>query len=280
MAETPQTTEQTSTPPAPWYQGVQGVDDALIGRLQTRGWDKKTPTEVAVEAVRAHTEAERLIGAPASEVVRLPKAGADPKEWDAVWQRMGKPVEAKGYDLTNVKFKDGTALDSEFSGWLQNLAHKNHLPVSAAQAIAAEMVGFFEAQDAKDTGDLGAKLAVEKDNLAKSWGPNANANLIIAQNAVKALGVDKAAVDAFEGQVGYAAVMEMFRKIGKAIGEDRFIQSAGNRNQPMTREEAQAQKQALMNDKLWVDKYQKGDREAREQMLNLNKILVAGQVMV
>ena len=47
-----------------------------------------------------YREAEKLIGAPASQLLRLP---ADPsKDMDgmkAVWQRLGAPSDAKEYDF-------------------------------------------------------------------------------------------------------------------------------------------------------------------------------------
>ena len=62
------------------------------------------------------------------------------------------------------------------------------------------------------------KLALEKAELAKSWGSNYAANKIVAENAARALGIDPAAVAALEQQVGYGKVMEMFRTIGAKIG--------------------------------------------------------------
>src|SRR5258708_38450661 len=93
----------------PWYTGVTGVDQEMVGHWTNRGWINKTAPEIAVEATKAAREAQAYVGVPAEQLVRLPKDPKDELGWKQVWQRFGVPKEAKEYDFTPVKFADGTA---------------------------------------------------------------------------------------------------------------------------------------------------------------------------
>jgi hypothetical protein len=48
---------------------------------------------------KAHREAEKLIGAPASEMIRIPKDPNDAEGWRQVRSRLGVPADEKGYDF-------------------------------------------------------------------------------------------------------------------------------------------------------------------------------------
>lgn len=268
-ATTPAPTPAGGT--TPWYQGVTGVDTEVSGHLVSKGWDKLTAAEAAAQAVIAHRNAEKLIGGPADKMVRLPDNANDPAAWDPIWKKLGKPADAKGYELP--KKADGTPIDDAMADFYRNVAFKNNL--SAAQA--ADLVQQLETQraqtDATRKTDQAAKAAVEKQELEKNWGANFAAHQLVAQNAARVLGIDPNAVSALEGQVGYKAVMEMFRNIGERIGEAKFIQS-GATGGVLTQTQAAEQKAALMRDKDWAARYLRGGVAENRQMLDLNKILV------
>lgn len=268
----------TQTAGTPWYQGVPGVDQEMVGHWTTKGWLAKDPKEIVVEATKAWKEAERFVGAPAAELVRIPKDGADETAWNKVWQRLGKPADAKEYDFSAVKYSDGTAPDESFIEAMRGAAFRLHIPKNAAAEFTREVVKYLDSADTSERTEASAKLATEKTELAKNWGANMEANLFVAKRAAQALGVDPATVTALESTLGYAKVMEMFRNIGTKIGEDRFITGAGNTTSGvMTREQAIARKADLMKDQLWVQKYMKRDAEAMREMTALNTLIVAGQ---
>jgi len=260
----------------PWYQGVTGVDEATVGHWTAKGWANKSAAEVAVEATKAWKEAERFVGAPADSLVRLPKELSDEKGWDAVWKRLGKPAEAKGYDFSGVKFADGSALEEGFQNTMREVAYKLNLPKDAATAVAAEFAKYLDGAETSENAERTAKLAEQKAALKKNWGPNEAANMFVAQRSAAALGVTPADIAALESVIGYDRVMEMFRTIGTKIGEDKFIQGTnkGAGNAPMTRDEAVARKADLMSDTVWRDAFLKGDKAKAREMEALNIIIV------
>lgn len=261
---------------APWYQGVAGFDAEMVGHLTNRGWDKKTAPEAAYEALKSWREAEKFVGAPANELLRVPKDASDEAGWNNVWSRLGKPKEAKEYDFSAIKFADGTPLDDAFAETMRNTAFKLHLPKDAAVEITREFAKVLDSAETSEKAEAQAKLTEEKTALAKNWGQNFEANKFVAGRAAAALGVDPATVAALEGVVGYSKIMEMFRAIGARIGEDKFVTNTGAQSGGvMTRDQAVARKAELMADKAWVKSYLEKDAAKLREMTALNTIIVA-----
>jgi hypothetical protein len=252
---------------------VTGIDSELIGHMQNKGWHNLGPAEAATAAARAHREAERTMGMRHDhDVLMVPK---DPTKGDMtpVWERLGKPKAATDYDFADVRFKDGTALDDAFVTFMRDRAFASNLPKNAAADMARGLVQFMEGQTAAETQTATEALAVEKTTLAKNWGANAAANMLVAQNAARALGLDPEAVNALESQVGYAKVMEMFRSIGTRIGEDKFISGGNQPNGVMSRDQAAARRAELKADAGFVTRYLAGDQAARREMAAIDTIM-------
>jgi len=259
----------------PWYQGVPGVDQEIVGHWQNAGWINKKPEEIALEATKSWKAAEKFVGAPPDQLIRVPKDVKDELGWNAVWQRLGQPKEAKEYDFSMIKFADGTALDDGFVNAMREWAFKVHMPKDSAAMIAQEFAKYLDAAETTETAERTAKIAEQKAALKKNWGPNEAANMFVAQRAAAALGVDPVAVKALEDTIGYDKVMEMFRVIGSKIGEDKFVSStAPNATGIMTREQAVARKEELKSDKLWVQKFLAGDKAAAREMTALDTIIM------
>lgn len=265
MSEAPDVTPTpTPTPDAKWYAGA---DAELIGHIQTKGWHEKPANTVALEAIRAHREAEKFIGVPADQVLRLPKDATDEAGWKALHGRLGVPADAKGYDFTGVKFADGKEPDASFTDWLGQTALALNVPKDAAARMGQELVKYLENNETTLATERAAKLVEEKAALDTNWGANKDANLFIAKQAAAKLGVTPEAIQALEGQIGYAKVMEMFRSIGTKIGEANFIDGGkGPGNGIMTREQAVARKAELMADQAFSKRYLDGDAAAVREM--------------
>jgi hypothetical protein len=253
-----------ATPATPWYQGA---DPELIGHIQTKGWHEKPANEAALEAVKAHREAERHIGVPADQIIRAPKDANDEAGWKALYARLGVPETADKYDFSTVKRADGTPLDDSLTAFLRQTASDLKLPADRAPALANELTKYLDGQKAAAATEIDAKVIEERAALQKNWGANFEANKFLAQRGAIALGVDPEVVMALEKQVGYAKTMEAFRRVGELNGEGRFIAN-GNPNfnsGVRTVEQAVARKAELMADSAWVGRYNAGGApEARE----------------
>lgn len=261
---------------APWYQGMVGVDDAVIGSITAKGWDKLPVNQAAVQAIAAWRSAETLVGTPAENLLKLPKDPAAP-EWSSVWSRLGRPDAADKYDVSAIKRASGAELDPSFVSQMQNLAHKLNLPADRATDLVTEVVKLQDTVTSTAEAERSAKLIEERAALTQNWGANMEANKIVAQNAARALGVEPEQIAALEGVIGYAKVMEMFRNIGTKIGEDRYINSGaqGGNGGVMSRDQASSRRAELMKDSGWTSRYLAGGTEEAKEMQSLNKILSA-----
>lgn len=271
---TPPPAGGTPPPAGPWYQG-KVTDSEVIGHWQNLGWHDKSPEDVAVLATKAHREAQKYIGVPANQIVRLPTQEGDTAAWNQVWQRLGKPSDAKDYDFSGVKHVDDKPLDPNLDAALRTSALEANLPKGSAAAVARGVVKYLDGIRSAEITEKTGKLQEEKAVLEKNWGLNLAANKMVAQNAAKALGVDEQAVAALESVLGYSKVMEMFRNIGSKIGEDKFIQSPpGGASGVMTKDAAVARKAELMSDPEWRKSYLGGDHAKAKEMTALNTLIV------
>jgi hypothetical protein len=262
------------TPPAtPWYQGVADAD--AIGHWQNQGLADKTPAEIAIAMTKAHREAQRYIGIPADQIARIPKPDAPEADQAAFWQRLGAGKEAKDYDFAGVKDAAGNPIDTALADALRAAAVTARTPKAQADALAAAVVKYNDARTTETAAQKAAALITEKTALKTNWGPNHDANMVIAKAAAAALGVTPEVVAALENQIGYSKTMDMFRNIGTKIGEDKFITSPAGGGKMLTKEGAVSEKKNLMADQAFSARLLKGDTAAARQMRELN-VLIAG----
>lgn len=258
----------------PWHDGFAAED---IGYFQNRGTDKGDAKAAALAASRAHREAEKLIGAPAAELIRLPKDPNDTAGWTTVRERLGVPKDANGYAdaFKVIKHADGSDLKAEEVAAWGKKAHTLGLRPSDALTFVNESIKESEAAKAAGTVEEQGKLAAQKTALATNWGTNFDANMFVAKQTAGVLGVTPEQVAALESVVGYDKVMEMFRNIGSKIGEDRFVLNPANPSTgAMTKEQAVERKAALMADQVWTAAYLAGDTTKRAEMRALNVMIV------
>lgn len=260
-----------AAPDKPWYEGA---DADTVGYLQNRGWTAKPVNEVAFEAIKAHRTAEKLIGAPADKVIRLPTDANDEAGWAGVWQKLGAPADAKGYDFSAIKFSDGKVLDEKLVQTAQEAAAAAKIPLPMAQRMVQGIAKYQEDTAKADAADKTAKLAESQTALRKNWGGNFEINKVIASQAAKALGVAPETVSALEGVIGYDKIMEMFRTIGSKIGEDKLFTGNGAAGSVMTKDQAVARKNDLKADRGWVDRYLNGGAAEKREMLALDQIIL------
>lgn len=288
MSSEGQTAEQIAAAAAAaaantWYNGVYDKPEdqtAFVGHLQNRGWDKLTPDAAAKAAAKAHREAEAHIGVPADRLIRLPKDAADVEGIKTFREKLGVPVDAKGYDFTAIKFADGTVLGEDFTTALGTALSNSNVAKDKAPEIAQAVVKFMESAETSDAAETAAKLATAKDALKANWGNNYNANELVAKAGFQAVvktspNVDvPLAVQALEKVIGYENVMEMFRNIGSRIGEDTFVKStAPGQTGVMSKEQATATLAERLNDSIWADKLSKGDSASVREFDTLTRLM-------
>ena len=272
MVDTPNPTPSQTPAPA-WHAPYAGNAD-IMSHITNVGWDKLDAGAAAAAAAKAHFEAQRFVGVPTDQLLRLPKDPNDAAGWQGVYERLGKPKDTKEYDFSQVKFSDGGELDPAFVDFLRETAGKSNLSKAAATELAKSLAGWAEKSDQASATDAQAAIAAERTALQREWGANHNTNTVIARNAATKFGVDAETIQAMENVLGYSKVMNFFLKVGQATGEDTFVGGKGTGTSgAMTREQALARVQELKQDASWVQRYTNGDRDAVQLMKNLNRLI-------
>lgn len=246
-------TDTTTTDPAapaapPAGHGIAWLpadaDSELVGHAQNAAWPSP------VEAVKAHRELQKLLGADrAGRTVTVPTT-SDAPEWGAVFDKLGRPANADGYKLT----VEGA--DPAFTKGASELFHRVGLSASQAEAIAkwyGETGGAVSqaAQAAEQ-----AALQAEHEALQKDWGtgPDAEARKELARRAMGHLGLDAQAVDAIEKVAGFSKVMKALAKVGDMMREHGAEGLGDIGSFSMTPEGAKAKRGQLMADPAWRTK--------------------------
>ena len=273
-AATTTTTQDTiTTTGTPWHQGK--VDADTVGWWQNKGYDLSDPIKLTAKLTEQYRQAESRLGVPADQLLRKLKPDSPEADVKNFWSQLGAPEDPKGYDFSSIKNADGSAaLDDKVAETLRESFARRHVPADTALEIAKDFAKFNGANKTEADTIREGKLATERAALQKEWGRDFDANLFIAKQGAKVLGLTGEQATALEGLVGYKAIMTAMHRVGILNKEDRFIvPPPGSDGSLMTREAAAARKTELMNDQAWVGRYMKGDREARATMLNLNRLL-------
>lgn len=255
----------TSTPTAPATQPINwlnGADETTLGYVQNKGWTE--PSQV----LDGYRNLEKLLGADkAGNAVIIPKADADPKEWNAIYDRMGRPTGPDGY---NVKFPEHTTAD--FQTGILAKAHELGLTKAQAEGLFGDMTARSEA--IVSSMQAARQEAFVRDDAAirAEWGQAYTQNLAQAQAAARGLGLDAATIDKISEALGHKGTMTLLQQIGVKLGEDTFVtgdktESFGN---AMTPGQAKAEIQSLMGDRNFTTRYMSGDAEAKAKMERLH----------
>lgn len=235
----------TTTAAAPWHQGIEAD---VVGSWQNKGWDMTDPAKLVLDVSKAWKAAERHVGAPADKLVRLPDNNNDPAAWNAVWEKLGAPKEAKDYEIP-TKYADGSDLEPGLADTLRNTFAKAHLPKEAASEVAKAIVKYVEDAD-KSEGTLAEqKKAEQLAALDREWGNKRDENTLIGLNGARRLGLSPDQVKAMEAALGYDVAAKLLHKIGVGTTESSFVEGGNRSNNPTTSEQARSRLNDLMSDK-------------------------------
>lgn len=247
-----------------WHDGV---DAEVKGFWQNKGLPLDDAKAFGLKLTEMYKGAEKLIGVPQDQIVKLPKSDAPPEDLRAFYERLGAPKEAKDYDLSAVK-------DTSIAEAMRVSMHERGVPKDAAAAVATAVAKALDAKATSDNTAATLKLQEQKDALAKNWGDKFQYNHLQAIEGARKLGITPEAVKALEGVIGFDKVMEAMRNIGANVRESTLIGGGGpQQGEVSTVEGALARKAELMNDKAWVTKYNAGDPAAKREMTGLNQMI-------
>lgn len=251
-----------AAPPA-WYDGFQNAE--------AKAWVQATGLPDAERAVEKAWNLEKLLGADrAGRTIVLPTDVNDAKAWEPIYEKLGRPPTADGYKL-NVPDGQDPAFSKEAAQWF----HGAGLAPAQANALVEKWNGFMQTSQAEAQKAEQAALRAEHEALAAEWGtgPAADAQREYARRAAVTLGLDAEAITALEKVSGFSKTMKALAKVGQMGGETQAEGLGEGSKFGMTPGTARAQKERLMADKEWRQKYLNGDHQARAEMAKLDEVL-------
>ena len=257
------TPEAGNNTPSQWFSGF---DADTVGWLENRGLTKLEANAALPEVIKGFRNAEKYIGVPAEQIIRMPKADAPAEAWNDVYTKLGRPADPAGYEVT---IPDG--VDGDFADWAKKSFHELGISKSQGDKLAAKWNEFVGGKTEATEAAYKNKVADETNKLRSEWGQAFDQNTEIAKRAAREFGIEAMVIDKLEQSIGFDGVMKLMHSIGSKIGESSF--HAGNSNQPVSTPNAAIAKiKALQQDKEFVAKYIAGNVEAKAQMENLHKV--------
>jgi hypothetical protein len=238
------------------------LDETARGYVTTKGF--KTPGDV----LTSYMNAEKLLGVPADQILRLPKADAKAEDWAPVYDRLGRPAKAEDYKIP-VPQGQSDALAKAVAP----VMHQLGLSQAQAEGLISWWNGQSEGMLKQQATDATAKSNEQAATLAKEWGAAAEQNTGVARAAAQKFGITAEQIDGMQAVLGYDGVMKLFHKIGSGLGEGEFHGGDGSSGfgGVMSPEQARFEIKSLQQDRDWTKKYMSGDAEARRRMEQLQK---------
>jgi hypothetical protein len=233
------------------------------GYAELKGW--KDPAE----AVRSTMNMEKLLGVPADQIIRMPKAD-DAEGMTKVFDRLGRPAKAEDYKLTAPE-----GADPEFAKNASAWFHEANLTTGQAAKVIEKFNAHLAQtrQTAAETEALAVKEGAEK--LNKEWGAALEKNKAIVDGVAREFGMSAEQVLGLRKALGTEGAMKFLYSIGQKLGEDTFVAANGGQKfgNVMTPDAARARITALKLDKEFSTKLMNGNVEAKAEWDRVHQFL-------
>lgn len=259
MAENEGGNQNTQTP----FYDSWGLSDEDKGFIQSSNY---TDPAAVIKALR---DTKSYVGMDKNDLVRIPKADADGnRDLSEVYKQLGRPDDAAGYGFGDEEFAKAAA---------QKLYD---LGISKKQAES--LMQFMVEQDNanKTKADEEWNAAIEKGTAAlkKEWGSDYEANVAVAQQAVRDItektGFTAEELDKVEKALGTDKATKLFYSIGAAAGGVKALQ---NYNAGQETPEIAAYKlKELLADKETAKLLAQGDSKIQKEIKRLTELQMRG----
>jgi hypothetical protein len=272
----PETEQQPVTQPVVQPNGTAGsppVNQPFYSTFEDadlKGFAELKKLNSPADAVKGWQSAEKLLGVPAEQLLRIPGADAKPEDFNPIYDRLGRPKDATEYKLPIPEGDNG-----EFAKKMAPILHKHGLTSRQAEGLANDWNGVMietaktmaEEQNIQETADL--------ESLKKEWGGAYDQRVELGRRAVRQFAPDQETLGALEKSLGTAKLIKLFAKIGEGLGEAKpagfDTESSGTFG--LTPAAAKAKLTELETDKDWGKRFHGGGAAERAQRDNLLRII-------
>ena len=228
------------------------VSEDFKALVENKGW--KSVDDMA----QSYKNLESVMGNP----LVAPGEDATEQDWNKFYERLGRPSDPANYNI-GVDEERAQTLPPETLEQVNSnierfkkLAHKEGLTSKQAESIFSQIFDEDYQNEVASLQEQQAKVAQEKHDLQKEWGPAFDERLDTAKRAAKVVGGEdfREAVDALEGQVGYKKVIKFMYNIGSKMSENGTALGLGETGEgAQTTHQAQARLAQINMDPAWLN---------------------------
>ena len=275
----PASSETPPAAPAPFDWSKAGLEQDHLNFVTERQW--KNPGDL----ITSYRHAETAVGVPPERLIKLPapRDAGDPKVWEPIWNKLGRPETAEKYVIPVPEGDKG-----EFASAMKPVLHKAGITQSQATILSTELNAMTVANQKAQQAELEAANLKDVTALKQAWGTEYDNRAKLVDRAAEQFGMTQDHLDAMKVVMGPKAAMEFLYNIGSKIAvEDRTVPGMGNQQTGfgLTPEAARAkiaeykQKGSGMS-KLLTSEDAKTRMEARAEMDRLYKLAEPGETPV
>jgi hypothetical protein len=231
---------------APWY--------ANFGDADLRGWTELKKFENPEAAMKSAREAEKLIGVPKDQLVRIPQPNAEGvQDLNPVYDRLGRPKTPEEYRIPTVEGGE------EFAKTMAPLLHRVGMNQAQVEQLATGWNTYMKtavdaqnnAQALEEQADLTklhqewpGQTYTEREEMGRRYARQVVAPALGITNDGELAEV----LGNIEEAIGTAKFLKIMAKGGESLGEGRFVAGRGNPTFGMTPEGARARMKELNAD--------------------------------
>jgi hypothetical protein len=159
---------------------LTGASEDVTTYVQNKGW--KAPTDL----LTSYQQLEKHMGTPAERLLRIPDfEKAEKTEMDQFYNKLGRPVEPKGYDLPVPE-----GVPTDFAEAAKLKMHELGLTAKQARELAAWNNEMGATMASKQKEAYSATIAQQSAELKTEWGAAYDQEMGAAKNAAKNAALD------------------------------------------------------------------------------------------
>lgn len=204
------------------------------GEFTKEGWAKAYGLPDSIEAkfktfdgfAKSYVNLEKMLGAQGK--VAVPSEHSSPEEWEAFFQKVGRPHKPEEYQLKVDDKLKAAGIDEKVLGEYQAVAHK----LGLTQKQMAELTAFHFGKVGASLESAQQQVLQQKEaaigELKKEWGANYDANLQAAERGAAIVGIGK---EVFQADPALANNPHFIKAMAKVAEMTKEAPGAGLRNQ-------------------------------------------------
>lgn len=244
------------------------LDSDMQVVANSKGW--KHPNE----AIKSYAELEKTMGSRGTKQIFVPKEGAPESEWNAYYEKLGRPQKSDDYKFE--RSKDFTFYDETATAEFKQMAHKAGLTDKQAKMIHDQFYAYENKRYAEQNAKLENRTNEIETNMKKEWGAAYTDKIEKAKVvANKYFGKNPEVIDALHQVLG-EEFYKMLDDLSKVSIDPKIITGGSSHNYNLTPEEALREIKRLQGDaefgKKWLDKNHPEHEYSKSEMTRLNRL--------